>query len=151
MLEVAAGYTGLAGMAATAVPTLHLAQSIISQICLVNLNLCQQGFRQAFQAMNAAEAAQDQRLINWSVTQTTVERHHQQVEQHCKAGEQQQVVTEARDHDPFRLASAGIKPESAQPVKPFHRCSAISVTRQMCYSSVTASRPTQSLSGRAAI
>jgi hypothetical protein len=63
--------------------------------------------------MNAAKASEDQRLFNWSVTQNTFERHHQQVEQHCKAGEQQHVGSNARDHNPFRWTSTGIEPKSA--------------------------------------
>nr|WP_172439559.1 hypothetical protein [Pseudomonas putida] len=57
MLEVIAGHTSLAGMTATAVTTLTLAESMIGQICVIGLDLRQEGFWQALQAMNAAKAS----------------------------------------------------------------------------------------------
>ncbi|POG10532.1 hypothetical protein BGP84_12665 [Pseudomonas putida] len=68
MLEVVARHTSLPGMTATAVTTLYLAERMTGEICLIGFDMCQEGFWQALQAMNAAETSEDQRLVNWIVT-----------------------------------------------------------------------------------
>jgi hypothetical protein len=87
VLEVGAWQRRLAGMATAAITGLGLDLAVPGEVWQLQLELRQHRFGQTLPAMQAAEAAEDQRFIQGGLTQGTVERHRQQVEQHCATGE----------------------------------------------------------------